>query len=261
LPAAQAGVLDAANAVRRAGCDQRPGISQPLRRSAALDRVARRWAEGGRLQAAEAAVGHHSRQSVSLKFVVNGDDAAVGAILRSNQCRALTNPEFSDAGLELRGTTAWLVLAAPYSVPADGDAPRVALEVLARVNRARSIARSCGSQSFGVAPPLRASALLARAAQTQARDMAQNDFLAHEGSDGSRPSQRAARVGYAWKAIGENVAGGPETAAEVVDGWLASPGHCRNIMDRNFTEMGVGFATEERSELLIYWSQVFGRPR
>lgn len=261
LPVAEAGVLDAANAVRRAGCEQRAGVSEPLRRSAALDGVARRWSAGGRLRAAEVAENHHSRQSVSVKFPASANDRSVETILRLNQCRALTDPQFSEAGLALRGDMAWLVLAAPNRIPAAADAPGVAIEVLQRVNQARGVARNCGSERFGAAPPLRASALLTRAAQLHARDMARNDFLAHEGSDGSQPSRRAERVGYRWKRIGENVAGGPESAAEVVDGWLASPGHCHNIMERNFTEMGIGFAANEDSELLIYWSQMFGSPR
>ncbi len=54
--------------------------------------------------------------------------------------------------------------------------------------------------------------------------------------------------------MGENIASGQESADEVVDGWMASPGHCANIMDPNFTEIGVGYYDGD------IWTQVFGRP-
>jgi uncharacterized protein YkwD len=65
------------------------------------------------------------------------------------------------------------------------------------------------------------------------------------------------RTGYRARHVGENIASGVPTAREVVDGWLASPGHCSNIMDPRFTEMGVAYATERRSRGVIYWTQVF----
>jgi uncharacterized protein YkwD len=261
LQTAHAGVLEAANAIRRLGCEGRPGVAVPLRRTAALDSVARRWARGGRLRAAEAAENHHSRRSVSIKFSARTSDAVVMGVLRTNQCRALTDPQFRDAGLALSDGMAWLVLAEPYQLPTIAAATELASEVLKLVNHARSAARSCGGEKFAAAPPLRASALLTRVASGHADDMARNNFLAHEGSDQSTPARRADRAGYRWKLIGENVAGGPDSAVEVVDGWLASPGHCRNIMNRHFTEMGIAYAVDERSELAIYWSQVFGLPR
>jgi uncharacterized protein YkwD len=59
---------------------------------------------------------------------------------------------------------------------------------------------------------------------------------------------------------GENIALGPQSADEVVDGWLASPGHCANIMDSRFRHIGVGLATG-RGRGQIYWVQTFGAPR
>lgn len=94
-----------------------------------------------------------------------------------------------------------------------------------------------------------------------AADMARNSFMAHRGSDGSSPSERADRAGYDWRTVGENVAAGPDDAAAVVQGWLDSPEHCANIMEPSFTEMGVAFAVDQRSRFGIYWAQVFGRPR
>jgi uncharacterized protein YkwD len=69
------------------------------------------------------------------------------------------------------------------------------------------------------------------------------------------------RAGYAWKFVGENVAAGQLTAQEVVAGWLASPAHCDNIMDADFTQMAVAYAINTKQEIGIYWAQVFGRPQ
>jgi uncharacterized protein YkwD len=105
------------------------------------------------------------------------------------------------------------------------------------------------------------SALLNRAALVQAQDMAQHNFFEHEGSDGSTVADRATRVGYQWRSIGENIAAGPTTAQAVVQGWLDSPGHCANLMDPAYAEMGIAYATNPKTQAWIYWSQVFGKRR
>jgi uncharacterized protein YkwD len=71
---------------------------------------------------------------------------------------------------------------------------------------------------------------------------------------------RASQAGYRWKLVGENIAAGQPTPEQVVEEWLESPGHCANIMDPAYAEMGVASAYEGRSEKGVYWSQVFGTP-
>ena len=68
------------------------------------------------------------------------------------------------------------------------------------------------------------------------------------------------RAGYQSRLTGENIALGPESAEEVVAGWLASPGHCANIMDSRFQHIGVGMTTG-RGRGQIYWVQDFGAPK
>ena len=96
---------------------------------------------------------------------------------------------------------------------------------------------------FTAAPPLSASRKLNDAAAGHARDMARRKFFDHRGDDGSQPKDRVIRAGYQPRLTGENIAFGPESAEEVVAGWLASPGHCANIMDSRFQHIGVGLAT------------------
>ena len=113
---------------------------------------------------------------------------------------------------------------------------------LGAVNKARSVNRRCGNARYGSAPPVSWSGNLAKAARLHSEDMAAHNFFGHTGSDGSSAGQRISREGYPWSACGENIAVGVPTASSVVQGWLESEGHCRNLMSAEFTEIGAGYA-------------------
>ena len=136
----------------------------------------------------------------------------------------------------------------------------VLARVVELVNVARSQGRRCGSERFAAAPPVSVSKKLNEAASGHARDMARRKFFEHRGSDGSQPKDRVLAAGYQPRLTGENIAYGPESAEEAVAGWLNSPGHCANIMDSRFKEIGVGLANG-RKRGQIYWVQDFGAPR
>ena len=136
----------------------------------------------------------------------------------------------------------------------------VRARVVALINAARASGRRCGSERFAPAPPLVVSGALDDAAADHARDMVRRKFFEHRGSDGSQPKDRVRRAGYLSRLTGENIALGPESAEEVVAGWLASPGHCENIMEPAFRDTGVGVAIG-RKRGQIYWVQTFGAPR
>lgn len=136
----------------------------------------------------------------------------------------------------------------------------VRARVVELVNAARSKSRRCGSERFAAAPPLGVSQALSEAAAAHARDMARKGFFEHRGSNGSQPKDRVQRAGYQPRLTGENIAYGPESAEEVVAGWLTSPGHCSNIMDSRFRDLGVGLASG-RKRGQIYWVQDFGARR
>ncbi len=109
--------------------------------------------------------------------------------------------------------------------------------------------------------PLRVSARLTRAAMYHARRMAARHQAAHV-LDGQGPAQRLAMFGYRWRSYGENVAwnrGHRDPAATAMDGWLRSPPHRANILGRQFTEIGVGWARAGNGT--VYFCQLFGTPR
>ena len=105
------------------------------------------------------------------------------------------------------------------------------------------------------------SAMLMRAAQLQADQMAATLTMAHELPRARYPTMedRLRAVGYTYAASGENVAEGYPTASAVVAGWMTSPGHRANITSGNFTEMGAGVATGKNGRR--FWAQVFASPR
>jgi uncharacterized protein YkwD len=92
---------------------------------------------------------------------------------------------------------------------------------------------------------------LAKAAFDHSVDMKTNNYFSHTGLDNSDPGQRITAAGYTWHAYGENIANGYTSEQAVIDGWLNSEGHCRNMMNADFKDMGVGRDGN-------YWTQEFG---
>lgn len=127
-------------------------------------------------------------------------------------------------------------------------------EMLTAVNAVRARGAVCGSTEMPPVPPLIWDSRLEAAAERHSRDMAEHDHFAHRGTDGTDPGERVRRVGYDWRAVGENIARYQRSVDEVVEDWLASPGHCRQLLDAGYLEIG---AAEHGN----YWTQVFGVPR
>jgi uncharacterized protein YkwD len=251
--------LDLARAVRTQGCRGHPGIRTPLRDVGGLNEAALSVAQGTTLDSAVARSGYRELQSTLIH--VSGDPAAVQQVLADQLCDTLLNPAFSDLGVAQHGRDTWMIFAAPFNPPSAASAGPVSTDLLQRINQARAQPRRCGSKLFAAAPPLQANVSLRAAADAHARDMLDHDYFAHEGQDGSNPAQRAHAAGYSYRMIGENIASGPTTAAEAVAGWLASPGHCENLMEPRFTDSGVAFAASSHGPPRIYWVQEFGAPR
>lgn len=130
-------------------------------------------------------------------------------------------------------------------------------EVLRRVNEARAMGGSCGSTAYPSVPPLEIEARLQCAARLHSEDMVARDFFDHVNPDGDDPFARMAAAGYRYRAAGENIADGYPGAAEVVAGWMSSPGHCRNILSADFTQTGIGLSDGASR---FVWTQTFGDP-
>lgn len=159
------------------------------------------------------------------------------------------------------------VPATEYCVPAsDWDPSWSEWEeaVLVIVNQRRSEGADCGQYgSFSPAEPLVMNANLRCSARLHSVDMAENNYFDHTSLDGRTPFDRMAAAGYSGGTMGENIAMGQPTPESVMQGWMDSDGHCRNIMDSGFSEIGVGVFQGETGGNWwgigsIYWTQNFG---
>lgn len=116
-------------------------------------------------------------------------------------------------------------------------------EMLQRVNARRASGGTCGTRgSFPASVALQWNAALDQAAAAHSQDMATNNYFAHNSLDGRTPGDRASAAGYAWRTIGENIAAGYPSVQAVVDAWMASEGHCANILNPAFRDIGVACA-------------------
>ena len=123
--------------------------------------------------------------------------------------------------------------------------------LLQLVNDVRKTGCTCGTTAM---PPVGAVAWndqLAKVAYDHSIDMDAHYYFRHDGLNGSNPGQRITAAGYFWSSWGENIAQGYSTEQIVVSAWLGSEGHCKNIMNGGFKDMGVGRGGN-------YWTQDFG---
>jgi uncharacterized protein YkwD len=216
---------------------------------------------GRRLQDALKARGYPAARAFSITVSGPRDAGAVMDLIKRSHCGPLLDAQFSNIGVSREGRTWRVALARPVLSTHLGEWRQAGEEVLRLTNNARAQPRTCGSRRFAAAPPLRWAGELGLAAFSHSRDMATRNYFDHRAPDGSRADARARREGYNWRRIGENIAAGQGSPQEVMAAWLASPGHCENIMTREFVDMGAAYAINEHSEHTIYWTQVFGTRR
>jgi len=132
-------------------------------------------------------------------------------------------------------------------------------EILIKVNEARAQARMCGDTHYDAVSPVILSCALKKAALNHSVDMGENNFFSHTGSDGLRVGQRVDAQNYDWSMVGENIARGQTSGDEVINAWLASPGHCSTIMGEDFEQTATAVHLPEDSDYLVYWTMVMAK--
>jgi uncharacterized protein YkwD len=137
------------------------------------------------------------------------------------------------------------------SDPAARSSAPVQREILALINRYR---RTYGCRRVTL------DRRLIEAADQHAADMARHHYFAHASRNGDRAGDRVTDAGYRWRRYGENIARGVDSPYEVVDGWMHSPEHRRNILDCSLVQMGVGVAVARDRRDTVYWVQDFATP-
>lgn len=93
---------------------------------------------------------------------------------------------------------------------------------------------------------------LARVARYKSQDMKDNGYFSHFNPTYGTPFQRIRNFGLSFRSAGENIAKGNATPQMVVNGWMNSSGHRANILNANFTHIGVGYVSGGN-----YWTQMF----
>ncbi len=110
-------------------------------------------------------------------------------------------------------------------------------------------------------PDLKINSLLTQAAQAKAEDMASKGYFNHTSPEGITPWYWFGKAGYQYSYAGENLAINFSDSEDVVNAWMNSPGHKANILNNNFTDIGIGVAKgvyQNRETIFIV--QMFGRP-
>ncbi|HEX7180981.1 MAG TPA: CAP domain-containing protein [Thermoanaerobaculia bacterium] len=176
----------------------------------------------------------------------------------------LMDAEYRDLGIgvsRLRDTPLYVFF---YAVPKEDhfaratvglrDPDQVRARMLAAVNAVR---KRAGLRL------LKADPELDRAAQAHAEDMLRRSYFDHESPSGTTVRERSRSAGYDWRTIGENIAEGQLSVDEVMDTWMRSPGHRKNILNPDFRELGLGLAAgrSPKGEYRVTWVQNFGTPR
>lgn len=237
-------------------CSVRP--TQALTPLALKSNLALPIGYGGALREGLKQNGYQAVTVRTIRLVGAQDAEDAFDMLQSNYCAALLDAQYADIGIS-RARSEWqVVLARPLLDSRMGDSRAASKTLLAEVNAARAKPRLCGRQRFAAARPLSWNAALGAAAQGHSKAMAYGNYLAHQDPDGETPADRARAAGYRGRQIGENIAAGQGSPGKAMAGWLASPGHCANLMNPMFTQVGAAFATDARSDEGVYWTMLFG---
>ncbi|WP_192561460.1 CAP domain-containing protein [Pseudomonas gozinkensis] len=193
-------------------------------------------------------------------ITLNGPREAASAMkaIQESFCQVVLDPQFVDIGVS-RADRDWrITLARPLLSARLGDGQAEGQKLLEQLNAARAQPRQCGGQAFAATAPLAWNAVLGGVAQEHSREMANNNYFDHKDRDGRTPGDRAELAGYSGQQVGENIAAGQDTVQKVVAGWLASPGHCANLMNPQYRELGAAYAVDPKSSAGIYWTAMFG---
>ena len=129
-------------------------------------------------------------------------------------------------------------------------------EFMEDINHVRQKGCTCGISYMPPAQPIVWNDQLAIAAKAHAHDMFNQNYFSHTSLDGRTMQDRIIAAGYTYSGfrsfmIGENIAMGQHSIAQVMQGWFKSEGHCKNLMNPGFKEIGIAMYKN-------YWVQDFG---
>lgn len=140
----------------------------------------------------------------------------------------------------------------------DSDAQKTE-EATAEMTQAEAVLKLVNAErSKEGLQPLTLSKKLTDIAYTKAKDMAEKGYFSHQSPTYGSPFDMLKQFGVSYSAAGENIAAGQKTAQEVMNNWMNSSGHKANILNKNYTQIGVGFY--RGGEYGTEWVQLFIKP-
>lgn len=135
------------------------------------------------------------------------------------------------------------------------------LEIVAEINARRSAGAICGKDElYEATGELELDPALRCAARRHSLDMAEQDYFDHTSPDGVSVWDRVELAGYTGEPLSQNITANQPSAEIVVEGWMGSTGQCRNVMDPEAEQVGVGYVLATDAEFEQTWTVVFGRP-
>lgn len=132
------------------------------------------------------------------------------------------------------------------NIPELGEVKSAEEQVAALVNQERS--------KYGL-KPLKLNWELSRVARYKSQDMIDKNYFSHTSPTYGSPFTMMKNFGISYRAAGENIAAGQKTPQEVMNAWMNSEGHRKNILSSQYTEIGVGYA--KGGSYGHYWTQMF----
>lgn len=175
------------------------------------------------------------------KFTIR-DAAFIASCLAQNKAMNSAADYDGDGKITIRDAAA-IARKLSASVPAEKSPEQIILDI---VNAERAKA--------GVAP-LKLNDTMNQAAAVRAKELLTK--FDHTRPDGSSCFTVLAEFGLSFHTCGENIAAGNSTAQATAQQWIDSPPHYENMLDPDFTEMGIGYAYGANSEYRYYWAQIF----
>ncbi|GGR50294.1 hypothetical protein GCM10008959_09290 [Deinococcus seoulensis] len=230
---------------------------QQAHRDPTLDSVAEQVLRGFTLKNELARLHYPAKRSASFTMAKLGKVKLVAGAL-ANQCGHRVG--FSRYGVSVQDGRAALVYVQPAQIEVS-DPREWMVRFMNITNEARRQGQRCGDQLFNTTGPLAWDDTLARSAQMHVNDMVRLNFRGHVNPEtGSEPLERARQNGFTGELAGENAAYNVMTPEEALQTLIDSPGHCRTLMNPDWTLFGaaVGNGTPTTT-FANYWVQSFGR--
>ena len=149
-----------------------------------------------------------------------------------------SNPQFSDPNVIRPGDKVYITLP-------DASTKSPEEQILALVNAERL--------NNGLTP-VALNWQVSRAARAKSEDMRDNDYFSHNSPAYGSPFDMLRKFHIPFRSAGENIAKGQRTAEHVMRAWMDSDGHRKNILNPDFTEIGVGYSEKNGT---TFWTQIF----